>query len=140
MKSTAARPVPAPMAIDKIKSSNPTGGENLSIYLLRAVCFGVMGYVCWKTRCCLLDTGINKIISQNPVLYTCLANIAMRICYLATESAFSGQVLLSAFRAFWRRIMSSITSAAIDSTIGTARGTTQGSCRPLACRVTWSPA
>jgi hypothetical protein len=43
------------------------------------------------------------------------------------------------FLAFWMSNSSMTTSAAIASTMGTARGTTQGSCRPRATRVPGVP-
>lgn len=50
-----------------------------------------------------------------------------------------GKRLEAVLRAFWIRSWSMITIAAIDSTIGTARGTTQGSWRPRAARVPGVP-
>jgi len=46
--------------------------------------------------------------------------------------AIGGNNDAAVFRAFWISNWSITTRAAIDSTIGTARGTTQGSCLPLA--------
>lgn len=43
-----------------------------------------------------------------------------------------GRRLAAVLRAFWIRSWSMTTMLAIASTIGTARGTTQGSWRPLA--------
>lgn len=53
--------------------------------------------------------------------------------------ASGGSIAAEALRAFWIKTASMMTSAAMASTIGTARGTTQGSCRPRVARVPSTP-
>ena len=50
-----------------------------------------------------------------------------------------GSKLAAVLREFWMRSWSMTTNAAMPSTMGTARGTTQGSCLPRAARVPGVP-
>ena len=84
--------------------------------------------------CVLLDRAFRYAYSLEGV-YPSLEGITI----VGGRVLIGGSKLAAVFRAFCIRSASRTTRAAMASTIGTARGTTQGSWRPLAASVPGVP-